>query len=181
MHRSPSKRLTRPLPRGLFVETKNGKDPRRTSCAWETPAVRSHRPLPPRHIICIPASIFDHVACQRRGIRKSRSIRLNQVVRMTAGLAIPTIRAVALDQPATVKIESQKLRKIEPKPLWAIAGAARLRRARFWVSLALPDGTTASVERVRFWHLADMTRYADQVRFKPGSGHPCVGPSKARL
>ena len=43
------------------------------------------------------------------------------------------------------------------------------------------SGIAKSGDDVRFWHPADVPRYADQVRFKPGSGHPCAGPSKARL
>ena len=33
----------------------------------------------------------------------------------------------------------------------------------------------------RFWHLGDMTKYANEGRFQPGSGHSCAGPSRARL
>jgi hypothetical protein len=34
---------------------------------------------------------------------------------------------------------------------------------------------------VRFWHFGDMTKYANEGRFQPGSGHSCAGPSRARL
>jgi hypothetical protein len=33
----------------------------------------------------------------------------------------------------------------------------------------------------RRWHFCDMARDANEVRSKPGSGHPCDGPRKARL
>jgi hypothetical protein len=32
---------------------------------------------------------------------------------------------------------------------------------------------------VRFWHFGDMTKYANEGRFQPGSGHSCAGPFTA--
>ena len=34
---------------------------------------------------------------------------------------------------------------------------------------------------VCIWHFCDMARDANEGRFWPGSGHPCAGPSRARL
>src|SRR5258708_24452929 len=34
---------------------------------------------------------------------------------------------------------------------------------------------------VSVWPFGDMTKYANEGRFQPGSGHSCAGPSRARL
>ena len=37
------------------------------------------------------------------------------------------------------------------------------------------------VPDVCIWHFGDMTKYANEGHFQPGSGHSFAGPSRARL
>src|SRR5229473_1809610 len=39
----------------------------------------------------------------------------------------------------------------------------------------------ASKHDFRSWHFCDMAKHANEVRSKPGSGHPCASPRKARV